>query len=75
MSWAGRGRTSGCSPDSVQPLPPDLRLRLPDAAVLDEALTAGPTRLPAHSRDERRLARIDRKVAARDRPDTPGNAL
>jgi len=43
--------------------------------VLDEALTAGPTRLPAHSRDERRLARIDRKVAARDRPDTPGNAL
>jgi hypothetical protein len=25
-----------------------------------------PRRLPAHSRDERRLARIDRKVAERD---------
>jgi len=39
--------------------------------VLDEALVAAPVRLPAHSRDERRLARIDRKVAARERPEAP----
>ena len=51
-----------------RPLPPDITAKLP---IADERSTVGgataPRRLPAHSRDERRLARIDRKVAERDR--------
>jgi hypothetical protein len=47
------------------PLPPDLTLRI--EGVQSAAPAAAPRRRqPAHSRDERRLARIDRKVAERD---------
>ncbi|MCU1544857.1 MAG: hypothetical protein JWM50_2722 [Microbacteriaceae bacterium] len=49
------------------PLPPDLTLRLDGAAPIAPAPT-GARRQPAHSREERRLARIDRKVAERDSP-------
>ena len=51
------------------PLPPDITVKLPAAAAPDTNPGGGatPRRLPAHSRDERRLARIDRKVAERDR--------
>jgi len=51
------------------PLPPDITAKLPAAAAPDPNAGGGamPRRLPAHSRDERRLARIDRKVAERDR--------
>ena len=54
-------------------LPPDLRVRLSGEAAESRSGSSGPARggavrLPAHSRDERRLARIDRKVAARDAP-------
>jgi hypothetical protein len=49
------------------PLPPDLTLRLGGVAPVAMPVT-GSRRQPAHSRDERRLARIDRKVAERDRP-------
>ena len=48
-----------------RPLPPDITAKLADAPTLSGG--AAPRRLPAHSRDERRLARIDRKVAERDR--------
>ena len=51
---------------AVRPLPPDLSLKLSTIPVVPP--TASPRRLPAHSRDERRLARIDRKVAERDAP-------
>jgi hypothetical protein len=48
-----------------RPLPPDVTARLATAAVV-----TGPApevrRAPARTRDERRLARIDRKVAERD---------
>jgi hypothetical protein len=48
----------------VRPLPPDITAKLGTAPA---AVTpTAPRRLPAHSRDERRLARIDRKVAERD---------
>jgi hypothetical protein len=50
------------------PLPPDLTLRLTADAASTPLPAATVRRLPAHSRDERRLARIDRKVAARDTP-------
>jgi hypothetical protein len=47
------------------PLPPDLTLRI--EGVRSATPAAAPRRRqPAHSRDERRLARIDRKVAERD---------
>jgi hypothetical protein len=51
------------------PLPPDITAKLPAAAAPETKAGGGatPRRLPAHSRDERRLARIDRKVAERDR--------
>jgi hypothetical protein len=51
------------------PLPPDITAKLPAAAAPGSNTGGGatPRRLPAHSRDERRLARIDRKVAERDR--------
>ena len=51
------------------PLPPDITAKLSDAVGPESKLGGGatPRRLPAHSRDERRLARIDRKVAERDR--------
>ena len=49
----------------IRPLPPDITAKL---AVSPAAIAeTGPRRLPAHSRDERRLARIDRKVAERER--------
>ena len=47
------------------PLPPDISITLASTAPAAAASTI-PRRLPAHSRDERRLARIDRKVAERD---------
>jgi hypothetical protein len=50
------------------PLPPDLTLRLTDAAASVPLPSTPVRRVRAHSRDERRLARIDRKVAARDTP-------
>ncbi|WP_411699849.1 hypothetical protein [Conyzicola sp.] len=46
------------------PLPPDIRVTL--ASPPSVLPVHAPRRLPAHSRDERRLARIDRKVAERD---------
>ena len=52
----------------ARPLPPDLTLRLTGDATSVPVPSAPVRRLPAHSRDERRLARIDRKVAARDNP-------
>jgi hypothetical protein len=61
-------RQQGRGDDHVAstPLPPDLTLRLDGAAPL--AARPAARRQPAHSRDERRLARIDRKVAERDQP-------
>jgi len=50
----------------VRPLPPDITVKL--ATEQAPLASSAPRRLPAHSRDERRLARIDRKVAERDRP-------
>jgi len=50
----------------TRPLPPDITAKLTSAPAV--VPSAAPRRLPAHSRDERRLARIDRKVAERDRP-------
>ena len=55
----------------TRPLPPDITARLAAPDSGEDASFGGaaaPRRLPAHSRDERRLARIDRKVAERDRP-------
>ena len=48
----------------VRPLPPDISAKLSTAPPA--VVSPPPRRLPAHSRDERRLARIDRKVAERD---------
>ncbi|GAB2463598.1 hypothetical protein HD599_000763 [Conyzicola lurida] len=48
------------------PLPPDITLKVPVAPI--SGADAAARRLPARTRDERRLARIDRKVAARDSP-------
>jgi len=53
---------------AAPPLPPDLTLRLTADAASAPLPTVPVRRAPAHSRDERRLARIDRKVAERDRP-------
>ena len=50
----------------VRPLPPDITVKLPTSPAAVRPVA--PRRLPAHSRDERRLARIDRKVAERDLP-------
>jgi hypothetical protein len=50
----------------TRPLPPDITPKLSTAPAA--VPTSAPRRLPAHSRDERRLARIDRKVAERDQP-------
>jgi hypothetical protein len=52
----------------VPPLPVDLTLRLDGGVAPVNSAATGARRHPAHSRDERRLARIDRKVAERDRP-------
>ena len=61
-----QGRDGAADGAPVRPLPPDITVKLDSAP---SALpTAAPRRLPAHSRDERRLARIDRKVAERDQP-------
>jgi hypothetical protein len=60
-----QGRDDEREPVS-RPLPPDISITIGAAPVLPASAT--PRRLPAHSRDERRLARIDRKVAARDTP-------
>jgi len=60
-------------PDERKPvtsaLPPDITAKLSASAAPETNPGGGamPRRLPAHSRDERRLARIDRKVAERDR--------
>ena len=59
-----QGRDGEREPAAL-PLPPDISITLATSTPI-VAATAAPRRLPAHSRDERRLARIDRKVAARD---------
>jgi hypothetical protein len=48
-------------------LPPDVTARLATPPVVSAA-AADVRRAPARTRDERRLARIDRKVAERDTP-------
>jgi len=48
----------------ARPLPPDITAKLSTGPAV--VPTSTPRRLPAHSRDERRLARIDRKVTERD---------
>jgi len=58
-----QGRGDGHEPVS-RPLPPDITAKLSTAPAV--VPTVAPRRLPAHSRDERRLARIDRKVAERE---------
>jgi hypothetical protein len=66
MTSGERGGVFGRATEHVLPVPPDIRLRLPLAAPVGAQPAVVPGRLPAHSRDERRLARIDRRVAARD---------
>jgi hypothetical protein len=48
----------------TRPLPPDITLKIDVAPIV--GTESAVRRPPARSRDERRLARIDRKVAARD---------
>ena len=58
-----QGRGDGHEP-VPRPMPPDITAKLSTAPAV--VPTVAPRRLPAHSRDERRLARIDRKVAERE---------
>jgi hypothetical protein len=68
--FAAAGDRATCSLGTLPLLSADTRPRLVGAPALprDVMTPATSARVPAHSRDERRLARIDRKVAERDRP-------
>jgi hypothetical protein len=66
---APSGPPVDCTVDALPAPVERLRLTGGQSAAADPAVPAtGGTRSGAHSRDERRLARIDRKVAERDRP-------